>query len=113
MLAIIALLVIAVAIISIYRRSPQFKEISIIPSSSPSPTIPKVEKYEVPILMYHYIRNAENESELGKNLSVSPENFDLQAKWIKDNGYEAMLVADLADPERKTLSKIYFDQKKP
>ena len=113
MLVIIALLVIAVAIISIYRRSPQFKEISIIPSSSPSPTIPKVEKYEVPILMYHYIRNAENESELGKNLSVSPENFEKQMSWLKSNNYQTMRVAEIIDPERKSLSKIYFDQKKP
>lgn len=83
------------------------------PSQSPEPQYPKVSSYEVPILMYHYIRNAENESQLGKNLSVSPKNFDSQIKWLKDNDYKALKAADLADPDKKELSKIVFEKKKP
>lgn len=83
------------------------------PTPSPEMSYPKVETFEVPILMYHYIRNAENESQLGQNLSVSPKNFASQVKWLKDNGYETLKVADLADPERKALSKIAFEKKRP
>lgn len=83
------------------------------PKPSPTITYPKVTTYQVPILMYHYIRNAEGESEMGKNLSVSPENFEAHVKFLKDNGYETLRVADLADPERKALSKIVYEEKKP
>jgi len=75
--------------------------------------IPKVSEYKVPILMYHYIRDASGESELGKNLSVSPANFALQLKWLKENNYQSIKVSDLADPEKATLSKVYFDEKNP
>lgn len=74
---------------------------------------PKVEKFEVPILMYHYIRNAEGESELGKNLSVSPENFAAQMKFLKDDNYFSVKLADLADPDRAAISRAYYDKKKP
>lgn len=74
---------------------------------------PKPESYDVPILMYHYIRNAENESALGKNLSVSPASFEDQLKWLKENNYETIKVSDLADPELKAISKIIYDKKKP
>lgn len=85
------------------------------PSKNKSPAIkyPKVETYQVPILMYHYIRNAEGESELGKGLSVSPQNFDAHLKWLQDNNYETLKVSDLADPDRTALSKIAYDKKKP
>jgi len=83
------------------------------PTPSPEPAYPKVNSYQVPILMYHYIRNAEGESELGKSLSVTPENFAAQVQWLKDNNYETLKVSDLVDPQRKILSKIYFAKKKP
>lgn len=79
----------------------------------PSPNYPRVEKFEVPILMYHYIRNAEGETELGKSLSVSPGNFASQIKYLKDDGYETVLLADIGDPQRKALSRVYFEKKKP
>jgi peptidoglycan/xylan/chitin deacetylase (PgdA/CDA1 family) len=77
------------------------------------PVIPKVTQYEVPILMYHYIRNAENEDQLGQNLSVSPASFDKQLKWLKENDYETLTVAHLANPGKIELSKIVYDKKKP
>lgn len=77
------------------------------------PEIPKISEYQVPILMYHYIRNADGESELGKNLSVSPDNFAAQLAWLKESGYTTIKMADLADPERTAVSKAYFENKKP
>lgn len=74
---------------------------------------PIAETYNVPILMYHYIRNAEGESELGKKLSVSPENFDAQMKWLTDAGYTSIKLADMADPEKKAISKAVAEKKKP
>ena len=88
-------------------------EAQVVPSPSPKIIIPRVEKIQVPILMYHYIRDAEGESELGKNLSVSPENFDDQIKYLKDDNFQSLVLSELADPERKALSKIYFQNKKP
>ena len=63
--------------------------------------------------MYHYIRDASNESQLGKNLSVSPETFKAQVKWLKENNYSTIKLADMADPDKKAISKIYFEKKKP
>lgn len=83
------------------------------PIVSPTLQYPKITKYQVPILMYHYIRDAKNESQLGKNLSVNPENFDLQVKWLKENNYEALKVSDLVDSDKNALSKIAFLHKKP
>ena len=82
-------------------------------TKSAAPQYPKVETYQVPILMYHYIRNAEGESELGKGLSVSPQNFDAHLKWLADNNYETLKVSDLADPDKTALSKIASEKKKP
>lgn len=83
------------------------------PSTTPSQNIPQVEKFDVPILMYHYIRNAEGEDQLGKNLSVSPENFEAQIKWLKDDHYQTIKLQDLADSNRTELSRVYFKKKKP
>lgn len=74
---------------------------------------PKVEIFQVPILMYHYIRDASGEDELGKNLSVSPENFDAQMRWLKDNDFETVKVSDLADTERVALSRVNGEGKMP
>lgn len=95
------------------QKSSQIKTTT---TSTPEPTTinyPKPESYNVPILMYHYIRNAENESALGKNLSVSPASFSDQLKWLKENNYESIKVSDLTDPELKAISKIIFEKKKP
>lgn len=112
----------AILILSLlWFRSPKTKTSAVNTSTTkteakktePEVVIPKTETFEVPILMYHYIRNAENEDQLGKNLSVSPANFDAQVKYLKDNNYEPLKLADLADPERKMISKIIFEKKKP
>lgn len=75
--------------------------------------IPKVTEYQVPILMYHYIRDASGESELGQNLSVSPQNFETHVKYLKENNYETLKLVDLSDPDKKAISKIIYEKKKP
>lgn len=69
--------------------------------------------FEIPILMYHYIRNAENEDQLGQNLSVSPENFDAQMKWLSENDYATVNLSDLADKDRLSISKVVAKEKRP
>ena len=91
--------------INVVKEEPKTKE------EEPNHPIP--ESYQVPILMYHYIRDASAESELGKNLSVHPDNFDLHMAHLKENNYETLTLADFADPEKKVLSKIISDNKKP
>ncbi|MEI8061071.1 MAG: polysaccharide deacetylase family protein [Candidatus Berkelbacteria bacterium] len=69
---------------------------------------------EVPILMYHHIRVYNDQSDkIGTNLSVSPENFIAQIKYLKDNGYSTITFSDLlAFPTKKLADKpviITFD----
>lgn len=73
----------------------------------------KTTQYNVPILMYHYIRDDQNDTKLGQNLSVSPTNFSLQMKWLNENNYATLNLVDLADPSRKEISKIVAQKKKP
>lgn len=75
--------------------------------------IPIVTQYQVPILMYHYIRIADAGDKLGLGLSVTPTNFDAQLKGLANDGYEGINMSDIADPEHKAISKIIFDKKKP
>ncbi len=113
-LSIIGLFVLGFLLVTSPESNQPQASAEVIPSPTPKTTnYPRPEKFQVPILMYHYIRNAEGESELGKNLSVSPENFDRQIKYLKDDNYQSIILSDLADPERKTLSKIYFQKQKP
>lgn len=82
-------------------------------STNNTATFPKIENYQIPILMYHYIRIADENDELGKNLSVTPANFEDQLKWLKENNYETLKISNLADPEKKVLSKIIGEGKNP
>lgn len=50
----------------------------------------------VPILMYHYIGNNPNPFDLARNsLSINPEKFDEQMKYLKDNGYNTISLDTL------------------
>ncbi len=84
----------------------------IVPSPKPTP-YPKVEKFDVPILLYHYIRPAPAGDSLGQSLSVSPENFASQIGYLDADNYQTIKLDDLADPGRQTISRIYFEKKKP
>lgn len=115
------LLVIAIVIIGgVFWWQKSHKAAADVNSSSTNntpkkdePVIPKVTQYHVSILMYHYIRNAENENQLGQNLSVSPTSFNNQMKWLSENSYQTLTVAQFAEPDKKTLSKIVYNKKKP
>src|SRR5579859_1335934 len=52
----------------------------------------------VPILMYHYIRiNPIGTDTLGFNLSVTPDNFRLQMRFLRDHGYSPVSIADVRE----------------
>jgi len=87
----IALVVIALATattVILLRIKDNKKIAGVVTTQSPSPSLsaqyPKPEKYEVPILMYHYIRNAPEGDKLSQNLSVSPVNFKAQMDYLKN-----------------------------
>ena len=51
----------------------------------------------IPILMYHYVREVEESVDpLGFRLSVRPERFVEQLAWLRDQGYETLLMRELA-----------------
>ena len=50
----------------------------------------------VPILMYHYIRaNPGPRDRLGADLSVSPQNFEQQMRWLAANDFHTITLDDL------------------
>lgn len=79
----------------------------------PTPTITKTISgdFEIPILMYHYIRvNPDENDKAGANLSVSPDEFRTQMKYLRDNGYEvANLNQMLADNGKKKVVLTFDD----
>jgi peptidoglycan/xylan/chitin deacetylase (PgdA/CDA1 family) len=77
--------------------------ISVLPSAKdPLAQIPTsqpkiVNKYVVPILMYHYIRDYTDASDpLGIQLSVAPTVFKAQLELLKKNGYHTISLSDFA-----------------
>jgi len=107
------MIVIVLGIILWFRTESQSSPLAAV-ISSPKPTpFPKVEKFEVPILMYHYIRVAPADDTLGQNLSVTPENFAAHLKYLYDDNYRTIKLVDLADPDRQEISRVYFEKKKP
>lgn len=68
---------------------------------------PQVSGYQirVPILMYHYIGNNPNPTDLQRdNLSVSPEKFEEQMKYLSDNGYSVISLDTLYAALRKQVT---------
>lgn len=82
-------------------------------ASTNKPDIPKIDKYDVPILMYHYIRVAEEGDTLGYNLSVTPDDFERHLRMLEDNDYVTIKMSDLADPDKSAISQAIYDKKKP
>jgi len=74
---------------------------------------PKVETYNIPVLMYHYVRDASGEDEVGQKLSVSPQNFEAHLAWLKENDFKTLSLSDLADSDRTMLSKINGEGYRP
>jgi peptidoglycan/xylan/chitin deacetylase (PgdA/CDA1 family) len=56
------------------------------------------DKYVIPILMYHSVMKPESNSEL--NL-VSPQAFDHQMAFLKNNGYQVLTLSDLVEGMHK------------
>jgi peptidoglycan/xylan/chitin deacetylase (PgdA/CDA1 family) len=88
---------------------------SIKPSDGPSntnkgaittPIEEKLAQFEIPILMYHYIRTVDDPEKdiIGAKLSVTPAHFDTQMKWLKNEGYITV------NPEY-LLSPVKLDKK--
>jgi len=61
-------------------------------------SLPKTtKKVEVPILMYHYIRDYTNSADpLGIQLSVSPLTFQAQLSSLQASGYQSVSLTDFA-----------------
>lgn len=60
--------------------------------------VPQSSGYQlkVPILLYHYIGNNPNPQDTQRNvLSVSPDQFDKQMKYLQDNGYSTSTLDTL------------------
>ena len=50
----------------------------------------------IPILMYHYVRNVDpNQDSLGWRLSISPEKFEQQLAYLKQENYKTIHLSDL------------------
>jgi len=114
LLLILAMMIVALAVTGVFIIRGKNKIVAgTVTTASPSPEYPKIEKYQVPILMYHYIRIARGEDKLGEKLSVTPTNFEDQIKILKENDYRTMKLADLADPEKKEISRIMAANEKP
>jgi peptidoglycan/xylan/chitin deacetylase (PgdA/CDA1 family) len=67
----------------------------------PTPLLTRLAAYRadyIPILMYHYIRDVDaREDPLGYRLSVTPERFEEQMVWLRDNDYQPIRMDALAD----------------
>jgi peptidoglycan/xylan/chitin deacetylase (PgdA/CDA1 family) len=64
---------------------------------TPQPTADGIDReFSIPILMYHYISVPPADADSYRiGLTVTPENFRAQMKWLKDNGYHTISLADL------------------
>ncbi len=61
------------------------------------PIVEEIETH-VPVVMYHYVRVVDkNADPLGWNLSINPEDFEKQLKYLHDNGYTTVHLNDLID----------------
>lgn len=65
---------------------------------SPTPTREPVRSARVPILMYHYISVPPPDADKYRlDLSVTPENFEAQVKYLATQGYTAIRLSDLSE----------------
>lgn len=78
------------------RVSPVRRE---VPGAEPVARLtPMTHQYSVPVLMYHRIAKlnpSEERSSLMRDLTVDPEDFDREVKFLKDHGYVFLHVSDL------------------
>jgi peptidoglycan/xylan/chitin deacetylase (PgdA/CDA1 family) len=69
------------------------------PSPTPLPTAtypPPPEVVNVPILMYHYISELPPDADVyRRDLTVTPERFEAQLAYLRDQGYETVTLTDI------------------
>jgi len=69
-------------------------------TATPTPLLPTpdglLRRVQAPILMYHHIQDAPPGSDaLRRDLSVSPQNFEAQLRYLQQEGYETVSLYDL------------------
>lgn len=65
------------------------------PTATAKPVTPRGPTV-IPILMYHYIRTVTDPTDtIGINLSVKPELFARQMRYLADNGYTTLTMSDV------------------
>ena len=83
---------------SVNRRAERLAEAAKKPkSSAPSgPGVP-LAAYEAPILVYHHVRPQEGwaKTTWSWKMTVTPETFEKQMKWLYDKGYTTMTLSEL------------------
>ena len=71
------------------------------PTETPEPTatyLPPPDALHVPILMYHYISDLPPDADnLRRGLTVEPADFEAHLQYLKQEGYETVLLKDLYD----------------
>ncbi len=75
-------------------------------AESQAPKIETKKQIELPVIMYHHIdtiSNVDKNDKIAVGLRVSPEVFERQLQYIRDNNYNTITSFDLAD---------YMDAKK-
>lgn len=112
-IALISILALALAVFYYLTFSPKSAKSSPIVQPTIDNKIQLIKDYKIPILMYHYIRVADPSDKMGLALSVTPENFNLQMEWLKNNDYSSMKLADIADPQQVVLQNLISQNKKP
>lgn len=71
------------------------------PETCPDPdmfprAVPPADQVTLPILMYHHITHlAANASSTWRTLTVTPEAFEAQVKYLADHGYHAIYFSNL------------------
>ncbi|MCX7683602.1 MAG: polysaccharide deacetylase family protein [Anaerolineae bacterium] len=68
-----------------------------LPTPTPTPTpLPLPERARVPILMYHYVSEPPvGADRIRLDLTVTPENFRAQLRYLADAGYHTITLSDL------------------
>jgi peptidoglycan/xylan/chitin deacetylase (PgdA/CDA1 family) len=71
---------------------------TIAPALAPAFAVaPAGQRPYIPILMYHYVRIVDKAADpLGYGLSVTPDQFAAQVKWLRQSGYDTIQMSALA-----------------
>lgn len=82
-----------------------YAEISTTSVQTSTPASPYSEKIDLPILVYHVVRpRYEDDSASVRAIAQTPEVFDAQMAYLKENGYHVVTFTDL---------ETYFKDAKP